>query len=95
MPPELKDYDFESNNPDELTPLSLSREYNDVWTAIKAGMVPGEFRMLPYEEQAELTAYFYVTNRIEAYHADKQTQAADKRRREMEAKAKPQGNARK
>ncbi len=94
MPPELEDYDFESNNPDEMDALSFSSFYNEVWTAIQAGMTPGEFRMLPYIEQAELTAFFYVENRIKAYHADSQTKAADERRIEMERKANIQGKKR-
>lgn len=94
MPPELKDYDFESNNPDEMDALSFSNAYNEVWTAIQAGMTPGDFRMLPYMEQAELTAFFYTENRIKAYHADRQTEAAEKRRTEVERKANAQGNKR-
>lgn len=94
MPPELKDYDFQSSKPDGMTDLTLSHEYNQVWTAMEAGLKPADFRLLPWDEQAELTAFFYVQNRIKAFYADEQKAMAEKKQREYEAKAKAQGQRR-
>lgn len=87
MPPELVDYDFASSKPDGMTELTLSVEYNLVWTAAQAGMIPADFRQLPYDEQAELMAFYYVQSRIKSFYADEQRAIAEKRQRELEAKA--------
>lgn len=87
MPPELVDYDFDANRPDGLIDLSLSHDYNVAWTAHEAGYTPAAFRLLPWDEQAELTAFYYVQGRISTFHAEQQTAMAEKKRHEYEAKA--------
>jgi hypothetical protein len=94
MPPELKDYDWNANQPQGMTALTLSEEYNQVWTALESGLTPGGFRMLPYEEQAELTAYWYVHSRMQSYYADEQKRNAEQKQREMELQSKMQRNRR-
>jgi len=88
MPPELVDYDFDAHRPEGMTDLTLSHAYNIAWTAEQAGMTPAEYRVLPWEEQAELMAYFYVAGRIKAFYADQQQTLAERKQREYEAKAK-------
>jgi hypothetical protein len=87
MPTELKEFDWDAIKPDGMTELSLSHEYSEVTAAVESGMVPGEFRMLPYAEQAELIAYWYVNSRIKSFYANEQEQKAKKRQAEIDAKA--------
>jgi hypothetical protein len=70
-----------------MTDMTLSAEYNEVWTAFESGLTPGEFRLLPYDEQAELTAYWYVNSRIKSFYAEEQRSEAERKRQEMEAAA--------
>jgi hypothetical protein len=77
-----------------MTKLTNSAEYNEVWTAVQTGLTPKKFRLLPYDEQAELTAYWLVNSRIKAFYADEQTREAKRKQQEMEAKANAQGNRR-
>jgi hypothetical protein len=94
MPPELEEYDWEAHKPHGMTELTLSEDYNLVWTAVETGLIPGEFRMLPYDEQAELMAYWYVNSRIKSYYADEQRAEAERKQRQAEADAKAGGNRR-
>ncbi len=88
MPPELQDYDFDANKPEGLIDLTLSHEYNTAWTAKEAGLTPSAFRLLPWDEQAELTAFYYVQGRVKAFHADQQQQLATQKQKQAEAQAK-------
>ena len=94
MPTELKEFDWDSIKPDGMTELTLSHEYNEITAAVESGMIPGEFRLLPYVEQAELIAYWYVKSRIKSFYANEQEQKALKRQADIEAKANPKGRAR-
>ena len=94
MPPELKEVDWASLKPKGMTDLTLSGEYIDICTAFESGLTPGQFRLLPFMEQAELTAYWYVNNRIRNFQADEQQKQAVQRQKEMDAKANKQGNNR-
>jgi hypothetical protein len=94
MPKELEEHDWEASKPKGMKELTLSHEYNEIWTALESGLRPSQFRMLPYDEQAELTAYWYVNSRIKSFYADEQRQVAEKKRQEMEAEAKKRGNMR-
>ena len=87
MPPELEDMDWDAIAPEGMTDLTLSEQYNQVWTAREAGMLPEEFRMLPWDEQAELIAFYFVHNRIKAFYAEEQTQLAKRKQAEIEAQA--------
>ena len=88
MPPELKEFDWASIKPDGMTELTLSHEYTEVTAAVESGMIPGEFRMLPYAEQAELTAYWYVNSRIKSFYAYELEEIARERQADIDAKAK-------
>lgn len=77
-----------------MTDMTLSSEYNEVWTALESGLTPGQFRLLPYDEQAELTAYWYVNSRIKSFYADEQRAEAVRKQQEMESAAKARGNKR-
>ncbi len=88
------DYDWEANRPSGMTRLTNSAEYNEVWTAVQTGLTPKQFRLLPYDEQAELTAYWLVNNRIQSFYADEQRKEAKRKQQEMESKANTQGNRR-
>ena len=94
MPPEIKDFDWDTIKPSGMTAMTLSYSYNQVWTAIKTGLTPGQFRMLPYHEQAELSAYWYVSNRINEYQADENRQEGVRKQNEMNKKANQPGNRR-
>lgn len=83
MPPELVDYDFDANKPEGMTDLTLSHAYNVAWTAQQAGMTPAAYRLLPWDEQAELMAYFYVAGRIKSFYADQQQTIAERKSREL------------
>ncbi len=74
--------------------MTLSSEYNEVWTALESGLTPGKFRLLPYDEQAELTAYWYVNSRIKSFYADEQRAEALRKQQEMESAANARGNKR-
>lgn len=91
MPEELKDFPWDDIKPSGMSELTLSSEYNLITTAVKTGMIPSEFRMLPYDEQAELMAYWYVNSRIQSFYAEEQRVEAVRKQKEMEAKAKPKG----
>lgn len=94
MPPELADTDWDEHKPDGMTDLTYSYEYNQVWAALESGLTPGEFRLLPWDEQAELTAYLYVRNRIQVFQAHENRQEAERKQKEIESKAKSQGKRR-
>jgi len=94
MPPEIKDFDWDSIKPRGMTELTLSADYNQVWTALESGLLPGQFRLLPYDEQAELTAYWYVNGRIKSFYANEQRVEGVRKQKEMEAQAKARSTGR-
>lgn len=85
MPKELEGY---VPQPIEgMTELSLSKAYNDVWTALESGLTPGQFRNLACLEQAELTAFHYVKGLINGFYYSEREAIDQRRRQEMESKA--------
>lgn len=94
MPPEIKDFDWESIKPKGMTDLTLSSEYNEVWTAFESGLTPGQFRLLDYHEQAELTAYWYVNSKIKSFYSEEQRKEGVKKQNEIDSKANSRGNKR-
>lgn len=67
MPPELAEYEVPP--PEGMPePLTMPYDYWVVWTAIESNMTPGEFRLLPWEEQAELIAWHMVKQKVQAYY---------------------------
>lgn len=94
MPPELEDVDWPSLKPKGMTDLTLSSEYIEISTAFESGILPGEFRLMPFTEQAELTAYWFVNHRIGNFQADEQQKEGRRRQDEMNNKANQQGNRR-
>jgi hypothetical protein len=85
MPPELVDY--EPTDPEGMPDVTISDAYNEVWVALESGMSVAEFRLLPYENQAELMAYHYVNNRIKRFFQEHQEEIHKSRMAAMKSDA--------
>jgi len=86
MPKELKDMDYEPDLPQGMTALTLSHDYNVAWAAHESKMTPAAFRLLPWDEQAELMAFHHVRTTIGTFYAEEQRKIADEKLRRAQTK---------
>ena len=60
-------------------------EYIHVMVAKENGLTPGEFRMLSWEEQAELIGFHTANQRVQQYYAEYHEAVFKRRMAEAEA----------
>lgn len=68
--------------------VTHNMEYIHAKAAKDSGLTPGEFRLLPWEEQAEMIGFYTANQRVEQYYQEFHQQVFERKRLEMESQAK-------
>jgi hypothetical protein len=73
--------------------ISHNMDYIHVMVAKEGGLTPGEFRLLSWEEQAEMIGFFTANQRIEQYYQEFHQATFERKIQEMEAQSKQNSKA--
>lgn len=72
--------------------VSHNMAYIYAMVAKESGLTPGEFRLLPWDEQAEMVGFHIANQRVQQYYQEYHQEVFDRRMREAENQRKQQSS---
>lgn len=71
--------------------ISHNMDYIHVMVAQESGLTPGEFRLLSWEEQAEMIGFHIANQRVQQYYQEYHEKVFKRRMAEADAKSQQGG----